>query len=70
VTIARSFTDTFAGIRPQDVPAFVVVQVLGAFAATALFAWLSPISKTVAAAVVVPHPEVAHEHGSAGAAHP
>jgi glycerol uptake facilitator-like aquaporin len=70
VTIARSFTDTFAGIRPQDAPAFVVVQVLGAFAATALFAWLSPISKAVAAAVVIPHPEVANEHGSAGAARP
>jgi glycerol uptake facilitator-like aquaporin len=56
VTIARSLTDTFAGIRPQDAPAFVVVQLLGAFAATALFAWLAPISKTVAAAVVVPHP--------------
>ncbi|MEA2787124.1 MAG: hypothetical protein QOF71_3228 [Candidatus Eremiobacteraeota bacterium] len=64
VTIARSFTDTFAGIRPQDAPAFVVVQVLGAFGATALFAWLSPISKAVAAAVVIPHPEVANEHGS------
>jgi len=63
VTIARSFTDTFAGIRPQDAPAFIVVQVLGAFAATALFAWLSPISKAVAAAVVVPHPEVANERG-------
>ena len=60
VTIARSLTDTFAGIRPQDAPAFVVVQLLGALAATALFAWLSPISKTVAAAVVVPHEEGAH----------
>ncbi len=70
VTIARSFTDTFAGIRPQDAPAFVVVQLLGAFAATALFAWLSPLSKTAAAAVVVPHPEVANAHGSIGTARP
>ena len=42
VTIARSLSDTFAGIRPVDVPAFVVAQVLGALAATALFRWLVP----------------------------
>jgi glycerol uptake facilitator-like aquaporin len=59
VTIARSLTDTFAGIRPADTPAFIAAQLAGAFAATALFAWLSPISKAAAQAVVVPHPEVA-----------
>jgi glycerol uptake facilitator-like aquaporin len=58
VTIARSFTDTFAGIRPADAPLFIVAQVFGAFAATALFAYLSPISKHVAQGVVVAHPEV------------
>jgi glycerol uptake facilitator-like aquaporin len=42
VTLARSATDTFAGIRPADAPAFIVAQLLGAGAATALFAWLSP----------------------------
>ena len=42
VTIARSFTDTFAGIRPADVPAFIVAQLAGAAAATALFRWLVP----------------------------
>jgi glycerol uptake facilitator-like aquaporin len=41
VTLARSLTDTFAGIRPVDVPAFVAAQVAGAFAATSLFRWLS-----------------------------
>lgn len=40
VTIARSLSDTFAGIAPNDVPAFVVAELLGAFAATALFTWL------------------------------
>ena len=40
VTIARSLTDTFAGIRPTDVPAFIVTQVIGAVAATLLFQWL------------------------------
>lgn len=59
VTIARSLTDTFAGIRPADVGPFIVAQIAGAFAATALFAWLSPISAAGAGAVVVPHPEAA-----------
>jgi glycerol uptake facilitator-like aquaporin len=44
VTIARSLTDTFAGIRPADAPSFVVAQLLGAFAATALFGYLQPLS--------------------------
>ena len=42
VTLARAFTNTFAGIRLIDVPAFVVGQVLGAAAATILFRWLVP----------------------------
>ena len=42
VTLARSVSDTFAGIRPVDVPGFVVAQLLGAGAATWLFRWLSP----------------------------
>jgi glycerol uptake facilitator-like aquaporin len=42
VTLARSLTDTFAGIRPADVGGFVVAQLLGAGAATALFRWLAP----------------------------
>ncbi len=41
VTIARSLTDTFAGIAPADVAGFVAAQVLGALAAVAFFAWLS-----------------------------
>jgi glycerol uptake facilitator-like aquaporin len=42
VTIARSVSNTFAGIRPRDVPAFVTAQIAGALAATFLFAWLVP----------------------------
>ena len=42
VTFARAASDTFAGIRPADVPGFVVAQLLGAAAATALFRWLTP----------------------------
>lgn len=48
VTIARSLTDTFAGIRPADVAPFVVAQIAGAAAATALFDWLSPASQCAA----------------------
>ena len=44
VTLARSATDTFAGIRPADAPAFIVAQLLGAGSATALFGWLAPRS--------------------------
>jgi len=42
VTLARSATDTFAGIRPSDVPAFIAAQLFGAAAATMLFRWLVP----------------------------
>lgn len=42
VTLARAFTDTFAGIRPVDVPAFVLVQLGAAAAATFLLRWLIP----------------------------
>jgi len=42
VTVARSLTDTFAGIRPADVPGFIAAQFLGAASATALFRWLVP----------------------------
>ena len=42
VTLARSASDTFAGIRPADAPGFIVVQLVGAAAATALFGWLEP----------------------------
>jgi glycerol uptake facilitator-like aquaporin len=44
VTVARSLTDTFAGIRPTDVPGFILAQLVGAAAATALFRWLVPTS--------------------------
>ncbi|MCV0424552.1 MAG: aquaporin family protein [Roseibium sp.] len=40
VAIARSFTDTFAGIRPVDLPGFVLAEFAGAALALALFTWL------------------------------
>jgi glycerol uptake facilitator-like aquaporin len=42
VTLARAFTDSFAGIRPTDAWGFMAAQVLGAGAATAFMAWLIP----------------------------
>ena len=40
VTIARSLSDTFAGIAPGDAPAFIAAEFLGALAAAYLFGWL------------------------------
>jgi glycerol uptake facilitator-like aquaporin len=51
VTLARAASDTFAGIRPADVPGFVVAQLIGAAAATALFRWLVPTRPVSADAV-------------------
>jgi len=42
VTIARSLSDTFSGIRPLDVPFFLLSQIAGALAATLLFRWFVP----------------------------
>jgi glycerol uptake facilitator-like aquaporin len=55
VTIARSLTNSFAGIRPADVPGFVAAQLVGATAATILFRWLFTALHRTAADVVVPH---------------
>jgi glycerol uptake facilitator-like aquaporin len=46
VAIARSFTDTFAGIRPIDLPGFIAAELGGAVLAMALAGWLlaDPIS--------------------------
>lgn len=42
VTLARAATDTFAGIRPTDTPGFILAQLAGAAAASAVFCWLYP----------------------------
>jgi glycerol uptake facilitator-like aquaporin len=54
VTLARSVTNTFSGIRPADAPGFIVAQLLGALAATALWSWLLPALPKAAKEVVVP----------------
>ena len=54
VTLARGLTDTFAGIRPADIPGFIAGQFAGAAAATLLFRWLVPALPAAAADIVVP----------------
>ena len=55
VTIARAFSDTFAGIEPASVPAFVAVQLVTAVAAVGLVRVIYPDIGEVADRVVVPH---------------
>ncbi|USQ97107.1 MIP/aquaporin family protein [Caulobacter sp. RL271] len=40
VTIARSLSDTFAGIAPSSTPAFILAQIVGALLAAGVFGWL------------------------------
>ncbi|MGB3502572.1 MAG: MIP/aquaporin family protein [Mesorhizobium sp.] len=49
VAIARALTNTFAGIRPIDLPGFIVAELLGALAALALMSWLLRDTSRVAA---------------------
>jgi glycerol uptake facilitator-like aquaporin len=48
VTIGRALSDTFAGIRPQDVPGFILAQIGGGFAATLIFRWFRTEPQPVA----------------------
>lgn len=57
VTIARSLSDTFAGIRPLDAPAFVIAQLCGAVAATFFVRWLAPVTSAQAERALLPHSE-------------
>lgn len=47
VTLARSVSDTFVGIRPVDAPGFILFQLAGATAASLVFRWLVPPLKRV-----------------------
>lgn len=55
VTIARCLSNTFAGVRPVDVPWFVFAQFLGGFAATMVFRWLVPTLQVQAKEVLPAH---------------
>jgi len=67
VTIARMFSNTFAGIAPSSVPAFVVFQCVGAVLAIAAIWVLYPHVTDSAADIVVPHPAETSERISADA---
>jgi len=55
VTLARSASDTFAGIRLADVPGFIVAQLIGGLAAVQLFRWLLS-EQPQAPELLMPHP--------------
>jgi len=55
VTLARSLSDTFVGIRPIDSPGFITAQLAGAAAATLLFRWLIPSLPQNSKSVMLPH---------------
>jgi arsenate reductase len=55
VTVGRTLTDTFAGIKPSSTPAFIAAQVVGAGLAVLQARFLHPVLP--AADVVLPHPE-------------
>ncbi|MFZ0641348.1 MAG: MIP/aquaporin family protein [Candidatus Acidiferrales bacterium] len=56
VTIARTLSNTFAGIRPLDAPEFIVAELAGGIAATVFFRWLSPRLPATAKDVVLARP--------------
>lgn len=51
VTLARSLTQTFAGIRPLDAPVFIAAQFIGAALAIAFARWLLPSPQAAAASL-------------------
>jgi glycerol uptake facilitator-like aquaporin len=57
VTLARTLTDTFAGIRPRSVPVFMIAQCIGGVAAVVLARFLHPALPETAEQIVLPHDE-------------
>ncbi len=55
VTVARTLTDTFAGIRPTSVPPFVLAQLTGGLLAVNLARFLHPALPDAAEDVILPH---------------
>jgi glycerol uptake facilitator-like aquaporin len=68
ITIARSLTNTFSGIRPVDAPGFIVAQLIGAIAAFGLGRLLFPAPKPVLAAPDVQSAPLPTEHAEAARA--
>ena len=55
VTLARTVSNTFSGIRPADAPAFIAAQLTGAITATLLLRWLVPSLPETAEDILMPH---------------
>ena len=56
ITIGRMFSDTFAGIAPSSVPAFIAAQIIGGALAVAVIRALYPgVTPAEAAGIIVPH---------------
>jgi len=64
VTLARSLTNSFAGIRPVDTPAFILAQCVGGAVAMSVFAWFIPAAQTKTSEVLMPHTSHKVTHGS------
>jgi glycerol uptake facilitator-like aquaporin len=60
VTLARSVTNTFAGIRPADLAGFIAAELAGALTATVLFQWLMPALRENAT-IAAPGPDHAND---------
>lgn len=58
VTIARSLTDSFSGIRPLDVPGFIVAELCGAALAAGALGWLLAAPKARASRPILPDPRI------------
>lgn len=68
VTVARSLTDTFAGIRPTDAPGFIAAQFAGAAASVLFFNWLTsstPSHNAKEESVYETNPDTVHRQFSA-----
>jgi glycerol uptake facilitator-like aquaporin len=66
IDVARTLSDTFAGIAPSSVPMFVLMQLLGGAAGVAAAALLYPRVAAVADAVIVPHDGASAPAGATG----
>ncbi|MBB4189352.1 aquaporin [Sinorhizobium terangae] len=57
VAVARAFSNTFSGIRPTDVPGFIVAEVVGALVATAVVGWMFAERNTAVSPITVKEAE-------------
>jgi glycerol uptake facilitator-like aquaporin len=68
VTVARSLSDTFAGIAPRSAPAFIVAQLAGAVAAALVFGWLLKARPAIRPALAEPLEGTSSKAASFGSA--